>query len=248
MYSIFLIILSIPVAILAALVFDAFAATLGLKISKGNISTDPLTFGSNTKKLRYLILGDSTAAGVGADYKQGIAILTSQHISENYLVEMNNYSVSGARVKDILDDQIKRSQNIIPDLVLISIGGNDVTHFSKLEEVKNNFDKVIQNLQSRNLYIKIVITGSPDVGTAFRVMQPLRFVYGIQSKRINKIFESFIEKYHLTLASIYGGTRKAFKNNSELFSEDKFHPNEKGYKIWVDVLNKGIDKALSNNP
>jgi hypothetical protein len=66
--------------------------------------------------LNYLVLGDSSAVAQGADYQQGYAYLTAQHLATNHTVNLQNIAVSGARAKDVLTKQLSKVDTK-PDVV-----------------------------------------------------------------------------------------------------------------------------------
>ena len=78
----------------------------------------------------YVVLGDSTAAGRGANYANGIAVRTARHLARSRPVLLVNLAVSGARVADVARDQLPAAVRLKPDLVLLAVGANDATHFT----------------------------------------------------------------------------------------------------------------------
>jgi len=230
------------------LIIEGIIASLGEREQFTNPKRESQTFGQKGDKLRYLVMGDSTGAGQGADYSQGIAVVTAKNLAQKYQVEFLNTSISGAQVKDVLSDQLEVGLKFNPDLVLISIGANDVTGRTSLSTVESQLDQLISKILESNCKAKIVLTASPDMGTAPRFAQPLRYVAGLQSQRINKVFDKIILKYNLTLAPIAKETGPLFKKDKSLFAEDRFHPNERGYATWITVLNPILEDTLTSQP
>ena len=244
--------LILPIIILLLFILlllcEAFIAFSGATNSYKNPARTANRYKTGDSTFTYLILGDSTAAGVGGNYEKGIAMTTTNYLLKDKNIVMYNYAVSGARVLDVLSDQVVQIEKdaVIPDLVLISIGGNDVTHLTSLTSIEEDTQKIIDRLIKINCNIKIVLTGSPNVGTSPRIGIPLRWLAEFQSMRVNNIFEKVISKNNLTLAPIFDKTTIPFKKDKNLFAEDKFHPNDAGYAIWSSILNEGIDDALLN--
>ncbi len=201
-------------------------------------------YGSDGNELIYFVFGDSTAAGQGAVYEQGIAVSTAKHLAKSHKVKMINYGVSGATLVDVLEKQIPKMSHINPGIVLLSVGGNDVTHRTSNSDIDQRLEGIINAIKSKNDQVKIVLTGSPDMGSVPRFLPPLSWIATLQSNRINVVFHSKIEKYNLTFAPIAQKTGPVFKKDRSLFASDKFHPNEKGYAVWNTVLNNALDEAL----
>lgn len=198
--------------------------------------------------LRYLVLGDSTAAGVGADYERGIVLETARHLARSRRVELVNLAVSGARFRDVLRDQLPRARDFKPDLVLLDVGANDVTHLTSSRSVRRDLEEILRSLLAENCEARIAVTGSPDMGSPPRIPFFLRGLAAIRARRINAIARRAVSVHDLTFAPIAERTGPAFRRDRTLFAADRFHPNARGYALWVPVLDEALDAALANQP
>jgi len=52
------------------------------------------------------------------------------------------------------------------------------------------------------------------------------------------------QNYGLTFAPIADRTGPLFRRDRTLFSDDRFHPNDRGYATWTAVINEALDRAL----
>jgi lysophospholipase L1-like esterase len=188
----------------------------------------------------YVVLGDSTAAGVGAPYDQGIAVLTTANLAKSRTVTLTNLAVSGAKTGDVLSLQLPAAQRARPDLVLISVGANDVTHLTRIGSVRASIVRIIDGLRAANANVAIVLTGSPDMGAPPRVPRLLRPVAAWQTRRINRMFEAVAREKKVTFAPIASATGPLFRKDHSLFAEDRFHPNARGYATWLPTLNRAL--------
>ena len=128
----------------------AFAALLGVEIylayTREYLPTTPAlelggSFGPRDgEPLRFTVLGDSTAAGLGAGSPQhAYATVLSERLGERgWRVELTAFGLSGARVADVLNDQVPAAIASDPDLVFVGIGANDATHFTSLTDVEED--------------------------------------------------------------------------------------------------------------
>lgn len=205
----------------------------------------PRTLGHGGTTLHYLILGDSTAVAVGGTYEKGLAIESARHLAENREVELINAAVSGARIHDVLVEQLPRVDLSRADLVLIDAGANDVTHFTSSRSFERDFRRVVIAIQQRNPRAHIVVTGSADMGSPPRIPRLLRPLATFRTHRLNVIVERLARQYHLTFAPIARETGPLFRGDPTLFSEDRFHPNDRGYATWTKVINDALDRALA---
>ena len=202
------------------------------------------SFGSSGPVIRYVVLGDSTGAGVGGDYERGIAVATARALAAGRRVELMNLSVSGARASDVLRDQLPTAERLKPDLVLLTVTANDVTHLTPLRSIRNSIRSTVSRLRAANPEVAIVVTGSPDMGSPPRIPKLLRPVAAWRTRNINSMMESLAAEENLIFAPIAAETGPLFRKDSTLFAADRFHPNERGYETWIPVLNLALAKAL----
>ncbi|HYO76311.1 MAG TPA: SGNH/GDSL hydrolase family protein [Thermoanaerobaculia bacterium] len=226
-----------------------FCIAAALLVANINVAAEssraPRTFGTSGQPLRYVVLGDSTAAGVGADYEAGIAVGTARELGQRHVVTMNNFAVSGARMDDVLRLQLPAAEALRPDVVLLSAGANDVTHLTRIGKMQDALQAIVQRLRAANPAVKIVVTGSPDMGSPPRVPWLLRGLASCRTKQVNRMFEREVAQSNLVFAPIATRTGPLFRRDRTLFHPDRFHPNERGYATWIPVLNEALAKAIS---
>jgi lysophospholipase L1-like esterase len=204
-------------------------------------------FGAGGETLHYLVLGDSTAVAEGGDYEQGIAVETARHLARDGRgVELTNVSVSGARVHDVLTEQIPRAGLAHADLVLVDAGANDVVHLTPAGAVARDLERIVETLLRANCKMRIVVTGSPDMSTPPRIPRLLRGLAGVRSRALNRRAKEVVQRHGLTFAPIAERTGPIFARDPTLFSADRFHPNNRGYAVWISVLNEALDQALGS--
>lgn len=235
--SLFVFILIILIANLVAIVYN------GKSVPAPVISRESTTVGEGDA-LTYLILGDSTTIAQGADYEQGFVVKTVEELAEKYSVTYQNFGQSGARISDVATSQMQESSTIIPDVVLVAVGANDVTHFTSLQSVESSMIQIIKELKSRNKDVKIIFTGAASMGDVKRFIQPSKWFLGKRTNDVNNIMEKVSLEYDVTFAYIARETGQQFADNPQYFAEDNFHPNNDGYSIWTDVLNSVIQQEL----
>ncbi len=244
MLKLIIILLIVIISFLIFLILEAKISMLGKKEKFTNPERTQVEYGNSGEKIKFVIMGDSTGAGQGANYEKGIAVSSAVYLSKNRHVTLTNISISGAKVKDVFTEQLKVAITLKPDIVLIAVGANDVTHLTPLSKIKTDLHTLISELISSNCEVKIILTASPDMGAPPRILQPLRFLSGIQTLRVNAVFYDEVKKLNLTLAPIQKETGNDFRNNPSLFASDRFHPNEKGYSKWNKVIQHALDEAI----
>ena len=182
------------------------------------------------------MLGDSTAAGFGVSRDRDtpaarIAIGLSD--SARRPVHVSNVAVVGAESKQ-LRDQIEALGAARPELAVIMIGANDVTHRVPLGESVRQLGDAVTQLRARGA--EVVVGTCPDLGTVRPLAQPLRLVARHLSRRLAK---------QQTIAVVSAGGRTVslgdligptFAARHDMFAADRFHPSAKGYAEAADAL------------
>ncbi len=219
----------------------------GKPVAVPDIPREAITYGEG-EPLNYVVLGDSLSVGQGGDYQTGMAVTSAQQLAKTNKVSMTNVGVSGARAKDVLDKQLSGALKAKPDVALIIIGSNDITHITGIESVKSSINSTISQLVESNCHIKIVLTGSADMGAVPRLPQPLRYFAGQRVKKLNHAVTSIVQDNQLTFAPIAEKTGQAFRDDPTLFAADKFHPNTRGYDVMNTVIVSAVNEALDSQP
>ena len=204
----------------------------------------PMSFGTAGPAITYVVLGDSTAAGVGAAYEDGIAVGTARHLGGRFRVTMHNFGVSGAQIEDVAEEQVDQAVRVKPDVVLISAGANDVTHLSSIPSMREDLRDIVTKLRSANPDVRIVVTGAPDMGSPPRIPWILRWLTSLRTRLVNRMVEVETASLGLEWARIAARTGPLFRADRSLFHPDRFHPNARGYATWIAVLNDALDRAL----
>ena len=185
--------------------------------------------------LTLVVLGDSTAAGVGAGVpERAYPTLLAEGLSAERRVSLVDFGVSGARVHDVLVDQAPRALAVDPDLLFVAIGGNDVTHLTWPGSVAADMDELLQTLAGTGA--PIVVAGPPDMRVpAFP--EPLRSIAGWYGRRIEGVIGDAARARGVSLVPLADETRAYFKERPETYySSDLFHPSAAGYRKWAAAI------------
>jgi len=185
---------------------------------------------------RVVWLGDSTAAGVGASSSSGA--LPSQ-VADGLAVpatSVTDLAVSGARVADVLADQVPKVAGLQPDLVLISVGANDAIHLTGRGSFRHTYEEVLRSLPRG---VPVVVLGVPDMGAIPRFAQPLRAVAGWRGRNLDSEVRRVAAHSGAIYADIAGPTGPPFRRHPDrYFAADDFHPSDAGYGLWAEAVLK----------
>ncbi|MCA9388342.1 SGNH/GDSL hydrolase family protein [Candidatus Berkelbacteria bacterium] len=201
---------------------------VGLHEIAGNFPTD-YTLGDG-QELVYVALGDSTAQGIGAlnveeTIPYGIALYLSKG---SRTVRVINLGRSGARLEEVVTTQLDRVKELEPDVVSISIGGNDATHLTSLSQFKILAKQLVD--ESLSTGAEVVIASSPDMEVTPAIPPVLNIVAGYWSGRQSKVMKALIKESDAIYVDIYNNAKLS---DRDLYANDAFHPNKDGYQKWL---------------
>lgn len=192
---------------------------------------------TDDKSKTLLILGDSTAVGVGVDKREdSIPALLSNKLKVTYT---ENKSVSGAKVSD-LREQLQNIKLKNYDYVLIQIGGNDIVAREDADKVGRELSEVIQSLPKG---AKVIVQMCGDVGVATLLPWFVRGYYTSLSLKYHTVFEKITKENGAVYINLYEDPETdPFVKSPEIYlAKDGFHPSSVGYKLWFSKLEKVID-------
>lgn len=182
--------------------------------------------------VRLLVLGDSTAAGLGADNRYqtiGAILATGLAAIMGRPIELTNEAVVGAESSD-LSAELSRALARIdhPDVAVILIGANDVTHRIDRMVSVQHLQRTVRSL--RTLDVPVVVATCPDLGTVEPIPFPLNHLLRRWSRELATA---------QTVAAVAAGARTVSVGDllgpefeaspSVMFSKDHFHPSAAGY-------------------
>jgi lysophospholipase L1-like esterase len=109
--------------------------------------------------------------------------------------------------------------------------------------MRDDLREIVRRLNVANPAVKIVLTGSPDMGSPPRIPWALRGLASCRTRAINQMFRAEAARAHLVFAPIAEVTGPLFRRDRSLFHADRFHPNDRGYATWIPVLNQALAVA-----
>ena len=211
--------------------------------------TTPERFGPSAGDAqRLVVMGDSTAVGQGAAYRDGIAVGAAAHLARRGAVDLLNVAKSGARWADVRTRQAGRAARFVPDVALIAAGANDVTHLTTTGSITSDLRRTVAALRAVNPDVAVVLTGSPGLGVVPRFAQPLRWVAGRRTQQVNAAIARTAADLGVTLAPVAERTSAQFAADRTLFAADDFHPSARGYATWRPVIAEALNQAAGFAP
>ena len=188
-----------------------------------------------TGPVRYVALGDSTGAGVGARNGGYVARIFKNIETVRSGSTLTNLCVSGATSADVLNRQLERGLAADPNLVTLGIGINDIGHGLELEEFAENYDAILKRLKE-GTRATIVVSNLPDISSAPRIPPTLRSEYQQRIIVFNRKLEEIANRHGVVIFDVFTITHEQLARHPEYFSADGFHPSDPGYELWAEQM------------
>lgn len=199
--------------------------------------------------IKAVLLGDSSAAGYGVErVEETPGALLASGLAEraDRRVYLRDFAVVGAQSSD-LASQIDSALPLEPDVAVILIGANDVTHSVLPSASVRHLSEGVRRL--REAGVAVLVGTCPDLGTIKPIAPPLKQVARAWSRRLAAAQTiAVVEEGGRTvsLGSILGPEFAAAP--AILFGPDQFHPSADGYRSLVTVLLPSTLAALGLIP
>ena len=188
-------------------------------------------------ELKLLLLGDSSAAGVGAETAQDSLLgQLIKLLSNDYQLSYQMLAETGKTTAAIIED-IKALPMQKLDVIITALGVNDVTSQVSFKVWRNQQCELIQLLQQKFSPQQIILSGLPPVSDFPALPWPLNFYLGMYADELDGILQQLIE----------AETRLDFHSLRDYPVEaqvatDGFHPGPTVYQLWakylVDIISK----------
>jgi lysophospholipase L1-like esterase len=201
---------------------------------------------ADVRPLRLLVLGDSIAAGLGAERRKetfGARLATRLAKATHRPVRLRTEAVVGAESSDLAGQLARLEDGYRADVAVIVVGGNDVTHRVPVSTSVRHLETAIDALQARG--IPVVVGTCPDLGALRAVPQPLRSLGGRASRQLAAAQRDAVVRrgaHAVSLAHVVGPY--FVSNPDEMFSLDRFHPSPLGYKRTAKAMLPSVLAAL----
>jgi lysophospholipase L1-like esterase len=192
--------------------------------------------------MRLAVLGDSIAWGQGASRERDRlpSRLVDGLASRGYDAEARVFAVPGATSSGLVS-QVGRALSWRPDLAVLVIGANDLTHLVPVEAAAQALGDAVRRLRAGGT--EVVVAPAPDLSAVPHVPTFLRETVRAAGNLLRERQASAVLLEGGRIADPDQRASRAFATDPSLFSADRFHPSSEGYAVIADSLLPALAEA-----
>jgi lysophospholipase L1-like esterase len=198
--------------------------------------------GEGSSSLLLLGIGDSVIEGLGvANVEEALTrqLALKLHQQNSRPILWQTQGRNGDRVRDLIA-RLPLLDGVEPDLVLVSIGVNDVSHLTSVTRWQWEVTHLIAELKLR-FSAPIVFLGIPPMGQFSALPQPLRFALGVRARLLDQTLQQAAK----LLSGIYWfDTASGFQ--AQLLARDGYHPGPLACESLATALSLQFGELLNS--
>jgi lysophospholipase L1-like esterase len=190
------------------------------------------TAAGDSPPVRLAVIGDSTAAGVGARTHQdalagqlaaAVAAQTGRAVSWRAVARSG---VTAATVRELVPGLADAGWQ--PDLVVVSVGVNDLKNLRSLRAWDRDVGSLLTAIGDVAPGAAVIVCGMAPVSRFPALPQPMRAVMALRATAMDHTLQRLAGSRHVPVRTEMIG--------SGFFATDGFHPSSQGYHAWAAAL------------
>jgi len=198
--------------------------------------------------LRLVLLGDSTALGVGVDRlvdTVGGQLATLLSV-DGRQVMLSSVGVAGSRSSDLATQVARCLLGERPDVAVILIGANDATALRRPGDAAVYLGAAVRRL--RDAGVEVVVGACPDLGATRAIAPPLRQIVGWLGRRVARAQVRAVHAAGGAVVDLCAETGPVFRADPNTLCHDRYHPSADGYRVWAYALLPAVAHAAGVTP
>ena len=198
--------------------------------------------------VRLLVLGDSTAAGVGAETQaDALSGNLARNIHDRFGRGTHWRAVgrNGATARDIITDYLEEATDAASDLVFLTIGANDALGLRSRGSFRRDVVQIVESMRQANPRALVLVSLMPRFDRFAALPQPVKWNLALHAASLEDGARGGVAGMPGVFA-----IPKPIPYTPEFWASDRFHPSAEGYRQWIDfamdaVPNKLLEQHLS---
>ena len=190
-------------------------------------------FGGGENAVKLLVIGESTAAGVGArTHEAALAGQFARFLSRKIgkTVNWNVIGRSGITVRETINELVPKIPDENFDYIVVALCGNEVLKLRSPRNFRHDMLEFLGILREKNPEAVVFITNAPAIRLSPVLPQPIKFILG----HLSALHDKNIREFTAPMPNIL-----YFPQPTEVvedFFADGIHPSEKGYTLWSERM------------
>lgn len=198
----------------------------------------------NGDELQLVALGDSIIAGVGAQTLENALVgQASKKLAEELGCKIS-WSADGrigARSEDVLRRVRLRETAKGKQIIIVSVGVNDVTSLSTVPRWRRNLRRLLLTLREQSPDALIALAGFPPLEIFPLLPEPLRAVLGVRAKAFDAAAREEVARLARAIH-----VPVDFEPHPNAFAADGFHPSQESYLEFGQAVAERIVEQLAS--
>lgn len=199
--------------------------------------------------LRLLVIGESTAVGVGAahhgealagELAARLATKLGRRVSWRVLGE------NGATARRTLR-LLEATHTVAADLAVVVLGVNDVLEQTSAARWRRDVTALVTALHARTGAREVILLEVPPLVHFPALPRPLRDVLGADARRLDAALARVAARLDAPPRRVRH-YRFAFDGAREFFARDGFHPSARGYARWAELIADRLAREPAASP
>lgn len=182
-------------------------------------------------RLRLLVVGDSSAAGVGAE-TQALALSgqLASTLAQHFHLSWRLIAKTGHDVQSVLGSIESAPQEDF-DVAVVAVGVNDVTGGTSSKQWREGLGNLCERLQSKFNVQQVLLTPVPPMHAFPALPQPLRWYLGKTAASLNRSMHELVGK-----SKNWECVQPGFPLSRKFIAADGFHPSQAAYSVWAEKM------------
>ena len=193
--------------------------------------------------LRLLVLGDSTAAGVGAPNQQVALpgrLADALHARTGRGVAWRAVGENGATARDLGERFLDEALSAPADLLFLTVGANDALAMRSARAFAADVRHILNAFDRSNPDAFVLMSSLPVFGRFGLLPQPLRTALYRHSLALEGAARALVEARPRAVMS-----SDPPPYSTDFWAVDLFHPSATGYRDWADwAVDEAWDRGL----
>jgi lysophospholipase L1-like esterase len=186
-------------------------------------------FAGGAENAKLLVLGESTAAGVGAStHETGLAGQFARFLGAKIgrSVEWQVVGQSGITVKRTIQELVPEIPDEKFDYIMLALCGNEVLSLRSPRAFRRDMRRLIALLKAKNPDATFFITNAPAVRLSPVLPFTIKFILG----HLSALHDANAREFTAEMKQVFYFHQPTTVPDD--FFADGLHPSEKGYTVW----------------